>query len=706
MFATVHVLGAVTSRSKQSHVHSLIGTLIKSQKDRLRPCIRLSLSHSPTYISTFVAHAQTLFSVTPIFNKLPMMQSDAEAMVALMGATGTGKSTFINLLTGDDKIYIGHDLESKTFDVDTSIYIDEEVGVCVTLLDTPGFDDSRKGVSDTDILGKIAHFLQDGGGHKLNGILYLHRISDPRFSGTAKKSLRIFRELCGDDKLDHVRFVTTYWNVVSEKEGTDREAALADGVFKPFLDAGAKLIRHDGGSESAKKIISDLSRQTPVSMKIQEQLNAGMALGDTSAGAVIIEEMKELQKKHENEMEELKKELEEAANETDEDLKAELDEERRKLEERIAQVEEDRRRLATMRLNLDERSQQDVGDIGRVGPAKHEEETRQPLQKDRGQGGEQRDSNRKGEQGGGGNRTTAEVTLAGGERREQTRQDVPRPPGPPVQSLSQVIHATPEKINEKAKARAQKDKILDVEQLKSYHEDERGEAWAPAEGALTRVELHQRKAQTSYPSRRPPDREPDNTLKDTAALSARQQDLERAIAARDKEVADLQAMLKISEEDNQKLRRRREAKRAALSVYRQNVESTIAARDKEVADLRAALKRSEESNGTVRRQWEGERAALYGDRENMERTIVARGKEVANLQAVLKRSEESNRTLRRPWEEERAQLKREVTRLEAEIVRLNQDRNARLGENRSWAMKPAEKPPVHPSTSKGYFFRR
>ena len=34
-------------------------------------------------------------------------------------------------------------------------------GVSVTLVDTPGFDDSREGNTDTDILEKIANFLQE-----------------------------------------------------------------------------------------------------------------------------------------------------------------------------------------------------------------------------------------------------------------------------------------------------------------------------------------------------------------------------------------------------------------------------------------------------------------------------------------------------------------------------------------------------------------
>jgi predicted GTPase len=65
----------------------------------------------------------------------------------------------INLLTNDDNIRIGHDLESQTFDITTSRYTQD--GVSVTLVDTPGFDDSREGITDTDILGKIADFLQE-----------------------------------------------------------------------------------------------------------------------------------------------------------------------------------------------------------------------------------------------------------------------------------------------------------------------------------------------------------------------------------------------------------------------------------------------------------------------------------------------------------------------------------------------------------------
>ena len=95
--------------------------------------------------------------------------------------------------------------------------------------------------------------------------------------------------------------------------------------------------------------MSQLIHQTPIMMKIQEELNKGRTLGDTSAGAMIIGEMKELNEKHDKEVEELRKEMEEALMANDEELRLELDEDRRKLEGMMARAEEDRKTLEKMR---------------------------------------------------------------------------------------------------------------------------------------------------------------------------------------------------------------------------------------------------------------------------------------------------------------------------------------------------------------------
>jgi len=166
-------------------------------------------------------------------------------------------------------------------------------------------------------------------------------------SGMAKKHLSIFRELYGNNNLGHVRIVTTDWSRVGEQEGRDRERALAKGAFKHLVKAGAVMARHDKGRESALSIMSQLVHKQLVIVQIQEELDAGRALGGTSAGAVIIADMKELQKKHKKEISHLEKEIEQATLDNDEELRDELAEDRRQLEQIMARAEEDWKRLAT-----------------------------------------------------------------------------------------------------------------------------------------------------------------------------------------------------------------------------------------------------------------------------------------------------------------------------------------------------------------------
>ena len=156
-------------------------------------------------------------------------------------------------------------------------------------------------------------------------------------SGMAKKNLRIFKELCGDKNLGNVQIVTTDWDLVGQQQGNDREATLANGTFKSLIDAGASLVRHDKGLESALLIMSRLIHKKSVTTQIQEELTASKTLGNTSAGTVIIEEMKVLQKRHEKELESLRKEIEEAVRARDEECRV--------LEAKMARVEKDQSRL-------------------------------------------------------------------------------------------------------------------------------------------------------------------------------------------------------------------------------------------------------------------------------------------------------------------------------------------------------------------------
>ena len=55
-------------------------------------------------------------------------------------------------------IKVGHSLKSETSEVQPVCW-DAEDGTRIKLVDTPGFDDSREGVTDVQVLKMIATFL-------------------------------------------------------------------------------------------------------------------------------------------------------------------------------------------------------------------------------------------------------------------------------------------------------------------------------------------------------------------------------------------------------------------------------------------------------------------------------------------------------------------------------------------------------------------
>ncbi|KZP08953.1 hypothetical protein FIBSPDRAFT_839749 [Athelia psychrophila] len=201
-----------------------------------------------------------------------------------MGATGTGKSTFINLISGS-KLRVGADLEACTGDVEATAPFTFQ-GRKVVLFDMPGFDDTTK--SDSDILLSITTSLVKiyENGQRLAGLVYMHRIStDVHMGGTAMHNFNIFRTLCGDGSLKNVAIVTNFWSEVTPAEGAEREKLLQAVFFKPALDKQAKLLRHDGTRASASTIIAAVTGNAPIALDIQTELvDANKSILETAVG--------------------------------------------------------------------------------------------------------------------------------------------------------------------------------------------------------------------------------------------------------------------------------------------------------------------------------------------------------------------------------------------------------------------------------------
>ncbi|KAF8164269.1 P-loop containing nucleoside triphosphate hydrolase protein, partial [Mycena galopus ATCC 62051] len=257
-----------------------------------------------------------------------------------MGSTGTGKSSLIQLITRDESIDIGESLESETFEVKDFRFVDH-TGRNIRLVDTPGFDDSRPGFTDTDILKGIVNFLlkEYDEKRKLNGLIYLQRISDPRFGGQSMRNLRMFKELCGTDSYRNVVVLTTFWDEVNETKGATREAQLKSKFFKALVDGGARFMRHDRTIESARAVLEHVHTLVPTNVGIVNEIRVeGKTLEDTAAGSVRREEVERIITKHKEEVAELQAQMSAAQKSNLQAIQG-LQDERAEMQKQLARFE-------------------------------------------------------------------------------------------------------------------------------------------------------------------------------------------------------------------------------------------------------------------------------------------------------------------------------------------------------------------------------
>jgi len=265
--------------------------------------------------------------------KLTRISGPKPVTIAVMGPTGAGKTSFINLASGSE-LRIEAGLESATDSVQLSkpFLLD---GYMVTLIDTPGFDDTSK--SDSDVLTIIADYLSATyqKGERLSGVLYLHRITDNRMGGTALRNFGMFTKLCGR-AICNSGIVLNMWNEVNPEVGAAREAELTskDIFFKPALQAGARMFHHDNSQKSAFEILRYIAGRSPKPLLIQKELvNQQKHICDTAAGMALLGDLAAKERKHLEELRQMKSELDEAIRRKDEEDRRELEDARLRLEE-------------------------------------------------------------------------------------------------------------------------------------------------------------------------------------------------------------------------------------------------------------------------------------------------------------------------------------------------------------------------------------
>ena len=234
-----------------------------------------------------------------------------EIYILVMGLTGAGKSTFISVVTGDDKIPIGKsdDMDSVTDRVADYILNVREKGIMyeVHLIDSPGFDDGT--MADVKVLTHIANFVNTHYklGNTFAGVLYLHDITKGKMGGVGQRNLRMLEQMVGPAKWDGCTLVTTKWGCTTDlagEEARERKLMDSDHLFGSMLKSNhqASIMRFDPRSKGrALEIIKPhlkMKFDPLISQEMVDPKGPMLRLGETAAGKIVGDSLEELEKVH------------------------------------------------------------------------------------------------------------------------------------------------------------------------------------------------------------------------------------------------------------------------------------------------------------------------------------------------------------------------------------------------------------------------
>ncbi|KIM49709.1 hypothetical protein M413DRAFT_114611 [Hebeloma cylindrosporum] len=233
-----------------------------------------------------------------------------DIIIAFTGPTGSGKSQIIDTLTGQQGQRAKRSLESVTKDLEASRILDhEKYGSRVVLVDTPGFDDSSR--TDALILELLDEWLRKTYEKRvlLSGIVYTHRITDPRMPGTPHRNLLVFSELTGRKGTKNVVLATTMWDRLHPTKenglGDRREGALKKEYWNLMIYHGAAVDRFLNTSDSAWSIVDNIvnkdEQKAPLLFQ-QQRVDQEKSLPQTSAGEALEQDLARLVKNHKKTM--------------------------------------------------------------------------------------------------------------------------------------------------------------------------------------------------------------------------------------------------------------------------------------------------------------------------------------------------------------------------------------------------------------------
>ncbi|KIJ63779.1 hypothetical protein HYDPIDRAFT_29128 [Hydnomerulius pinastri MD-312] len=177
--------------------------------------------------------------------------ADDTVVIAVIGPTGSGKSSFISKAAGNQETEVGHanNISTRTTEVVATKFKDPESGFTIVLVDTPDF-----GHNTTKLLSDWLKKNYDNRAF-LSAVLYFHRISDNRVVGTPLVNIGFLKQLCREQRASQIILTTTMWDSVEESTGRERLSELKSDYWKTIIEEGSRTFSYLDTKESARELM-------------------------------------------------------------------------------------------------------------------------------------------------------------------------------------------------------------------------------------------------------------------------------------------------------------------------------------------------------------------------------------------------------------------------------------------------------------------
>jgi chromosome condensin MukBEF ATPase and DNA-binding subunit MukB len=181
------------------------------------------------------------------------------------------------------------------------------------------------------------------GNVNLATIVYLHRISDNRMTGSVLKNLEMFATLCGQKAMPNVIIATTMWGEVKRENGERREQELKRDFWKGMVADGCRTERFKDSHDSAWHIIGNLAKKDRAPVLLSHEIvDTHLRLNETQAGIALNKELEKLIKDRKDAARRLRDQVQ---NQNNELVVQELNKRQAEIEEKINQTADQLREL-------------------------------------------------------------------------------------------------------------------------------------------------------------------------------------------------------------------------------------------------------------------------------------------------------------------------------------------------------------------------